>query len=91
MATHRDGHIQYFLSQLSSSKLVPAFSDSSVLFQVVLKPTNLPRFSHFVTGKEFNTEWLSSSGSNLLSFAKLEIFDIVCQRKKKKRGNRHVF
>lgn len=82
------------LSQVSFSDLVPTISDLFVLSQIVLKPTNLPEFSHVVTMKQINTEWLSSSGINLLSFAKLEIFDIACQSKKKKKkikGNRVVF
>lgn len=73
------------LSVPQVSKLVPIFSDSSMCSQVVLKPTNLPQLSHFGTMKQINTPWFSS-GINLLSFAKLEIFDIVCQRGKKIKG-----
>lgn len=97
MTTHRGTHtvlsVPLSVSQVSFYKLVPTFSDSCVLSQIVLKATNLLEFSHFVTKKQINSEWLSSSGSNLLSFAKLHIFDRVCQsqgerkRKKKKKSN----
>lgn len=96
IAYHKQGPMQYFLClspslslspcQISFYKLVPTFSDSSMISQIVLKLISLPEFSHFVTMKQINTEWHSSSGSNLFSFVKLEIFYKVCQRKKTKRN-----
>lgn len=103
MTTHRGTHtvlsVPLSVSQVSFYKLVPTFSDLCVLSQIVLKATNLLEFSHFVTMKQINSEWFSSSGSNLLSFAKLQIFDKVCQsqgeRKKKmqhqNQGERGLF
>lgn len=90
LATHTDGHIQYFLSlRYVFLNWFPPSQIHLCFLRLFFKPTNSPEFSHFDTRKQINTEWLSSSGSNLLSFAKLEIFDLACQRgKKEKRTTR---
>lgn len=66
IAYHKQGPMQYFLClspslslspcQISFYKLVPTFSDSSMISQIVLKLISLPEFSHFVTMKQINTE-----------------------------------
>lgn len=82
LATERWTHTALSVFQVCFSKLVPLSQIHLCFLRLFFKPTNLSEFLHFDTMKQINTEYLSSSGRNLLSFAKLEIFDLLCQGEK---------
>lgn len=82
VAPHRDGHLWYpsgslrylFLNLFPPSQICLCF------LRLVSDPPTSLHAPHVVTVKQINIEWPPSF---LLSFAKLEIFDIVHHKKKK--------